>query len=90
MERTITDKEKEIILNLGAFEYDNERCAHVLGWDTEYVNKQMDTPESEFYILYQRGLVRAQYVIDLKLFEQAQSGDIKSLEKLEKRKNQRK
>lgn len=90
MERNITEKEKEQILNLGAFEYNPGMCADVLGWEKKEVESALKDKTSEFYKLYNTGLVRAQYVIDLKLFEQAQSGYIKSLDKLQTRKRMRK
>lgn len=89
MERSITDKDREKIINLGAFEYDAYRCADVLGWPIDEVLSVFTKPESDFFKTYQIGNVRAQYVIDLKLFEQAQQGDIKSLDKLEYRKKVR-
>ena len=89
MERIITEKEKEQILNMGAFEYSNEMCANVLDWEKDLVDLLMNT-DSEFSKLYKKGRDRAQYVIDLKLFEQAQAGDIKSLDKLQTRKRFRK
>lgn len=90
MERNITAKEKEQILNLGAFQYKSEMCADVLGWDKTEIKTLLKDKNSEFHKIYNRGFVRAQYVIDLKLFEQAQSGDIKSLDKLQARKRGRK
>lgn len=89
MERSINDKEKEQITNLGAFEYDSLRCASVLEWDEKEVIALMSDDNSEFMKLYNRGKFRAEYVIDLKLFEQSQAGDIKSLEKFSHRKRMR-
>jgi hypothetical protein len=86
MERNITEKEKYQIVNFGAFEYSNEMCSIILGWDVDEIDELMSDKKSEFYKLYRSGFIKSQYVIDLKLFEQAQSGDIKSLEKLEQRK----
>lgn len=90
MERTITEKEKEMIINFGAFEYSAEYCAGVLAWPVKDVDQAMKKQDSEFMLAYNAGRLRSEYVIDLKLFEQAQAGDIKSLEKLEMRKRKRK
>jgi hypothetical protein len=90
MERIITEQEKEKILNLGAFEYTASMCSNVLGWDVKEIEELLNDKESDFYQIYNTGFVRSQYIIDLKLFEQAQSGDIKSLDKLEARKRRRK
>jgi hypothetical protein len=89
MERIITDDQKEIIINLGALNYSAIDCAAVLEWPEEETIALFTNTKSEFHKLYQRGKVRSDYVIDLKLFEQAQQGDIKSLEKLQLRINNR-
>ena len=90
MERIITDKEAEQIANCGAFGYSPDRCSAVLGWTEEEVSNEILNKSSRWNKLYSAGGYRAEYVIDLKLFEQAQAGDIKSLDKLELRKRKRK
>jgi hypothetical protein len=90
MERSISEKEKEMIINFGAFDYEALRCAAVLGWDEEEVKNLMTNKESDFYKSFQKGKARAEYIIDLTLFEQASSGDLKSLSVLEHRKKYRK
>lgn len=90
MERAINAEDRERIVNLGALEYDADSCAIILGWDKAEVEKLLEDTSSEFFKYYQEGKIKAQYVIDLKLFEQAQAGDIKSIEKLEFRKKMRK
>ena len=86
MERTLSEKEKELILNFGALEYDARRCAAILGWKEKEFQKGLDDAKSEVHRLYESGKIKAEYVIDLKLFEQAQQGDLKALEELEGRK----
>jgi len=85
MERPLTEKESEMIINFGAFGYPADKCAIVLGWDISEVDWLMKNTESEFYQRYQQGKIKADYVIDLKLFEMAQSGDLRSLAKWEER-----
>jgi hypothetical protein len=89
MERDISEKEKEQILNLGAFGYDAFLCSNVLGWPIDEIEGYMKDKQSVFYQNYETGKIRADYVIDLKLFEQARQGDLKALEQLEKRKRMR-
>ena len=88
MERHINDKEKEKIKNMGAFGYSFDRCAVILGWSVEEVEGFFNDPESDFNRLYNEGKIKFDYVIDIKLFEQAMAGDINSLEKLEERKTE--
>lgn len=75
----------EMIANFGALGYDAERCANVAGVDAEFIFSAMQDPESDFSKMYRKGQHRAEYVIDLKLFEMAQTGDIKAIDKLEQR-----
>lgn len=80
-----TEREKEMIINFGSLSYDANRCAGIMEIDEELIEKQLADKNSEFAKLYARGQYRAEYVIDVKLFELAQTGDIKAIEKLEAR-----
>ena len=86
----ISEKEAEIIINCGVFEYDTRRISNVLDKDFETVKNQMQDHNSKLYKLYMQGIDKADYVLDLKLFEMAQTGDISAIEKLESRKRDRK
>jgi hypothetical protein len=90
MVRALTEKEREQVINLGALEYSAEHCAAVLGWPLKEIQSAFRDQNSDFFRAYESGRLKAEYVIDLKLFEQAQAGDIKSLDKLELRKRRRK
>jgi hypothetical protein len=79
-----------MIVNFGALGYDAPRCAGVMQLPEKDIAAQMANPQSEFQQLYTMGQYRAEYVIDIKLFELAQAGDIKAVEKLEMRKRVRK
>ena len=83
-------KEKhEQIINCGAFYYDAQKLANILGFDKIDVDNELLNKESELNQLLQKGKDMYDYVIDLKLFEMAKTGDIKALEKLDLRKWQR-
>lgn len=69
MERALTKEEKEAIINFGALEYDAERCADILDFDAKKFKKEFDNHKSEIFKLYRQGRSRAEYKIDLKLFE---------------------
>ena len=86
----IKESDRDKIINFGAFKYDPEKMANILGLNIEDVSVAMNDENSEFKKLYNIGADRADYVIDLKLFEMAQTGDIKALDKLEMRKRMRK
>ncbi len=85
MERIITEKEREMIINFGAFDYENQKMADILGWELEDVRFFMADKKSEFYKLFNQGKAKGDYVIDMKLFEMAQGGDMKAMSELEKR-----
>jgi hypothetical protein len=83
--KQLANEEKEMIINFGSLGYDANRCAGVLETEEAEITKLMADKNSEFSKLYARGQYRAEYVIDVKLFELAQTGDIKAIEKLEAR-----
>lgn len=85
----VPKEQEEIVINCGAFGYDVRKIASVLGQSEIDVQKELNDPRSEMSALIQKGRDMAEYVIDLKLFEMAKSGDIKALEKFEFRKRQR-
>ena len=86
----IEKEQEEQIVNFGVFEYDAKKIASILGIDIKEVQKEIDNKTSLVSRLLQKGRDMADYVIDLKLFEMAKSGDIKALEKLDYRKRMRK
>lgn len=83
------EQEKQIV-NFGFFEYDAKKIASILCLDVKEVQKEIENKTSLLSQLLQKGRDMADYVIDLKLFEMAKSGDIKALEKLDSRKRIRK
>ncbi len=72
------------------FNYDSKKIASILELDKDEVDSELKNEESELSKLLQKGKDMADYVIDLKLFEMAKTGDIKALEKLDLRKRRRK
>jgi len=86
----IEKEQEEQIVNFGVFEYDADKIASILGVDVKEVQQEIENKNSLLSRLLQKGLDMADYVIDLKLFEMAKSGDIKALEKLDYRKRVRK
>lgn len=86
----IKKEQEEQIINFGVFDYDAEKIASILELDKTEVEEQLKDKESQLSKLLQKGKYMSDYVIDLKLFEMAKTGDIKALEKLDHRKRIRK
>ena len=86
----IKKEQEEQIINMGAFEYPAAKIANILSLDQKEVELAMKDKNSVLSKLLQKGRDMADYVIDLKLFELAQHGDMKALEKLNERKRERK
>jgi len=86
----IKKEQKEQVINFGVFNYDSKKIASILELDKDEVDSELKNEESELSKLLQKGKDMADYVIDLKLFEMAKTGDIKALEKLDLRKRRRK
>jgi len=86
----LTEEQEKKIKNMGALGYQPSIIASIMGFNKNEVEKAMKDVNSVFYELYEAGKNQSMYLLDLKLFEMAQSGDIKALEKLEQRKKQAK
>ena len=54
--------------------------------DTKQFTKDFDNPKSKVAISYQKGVDKADFVLDSKLFDMAKGGDLKALDKYERRK----
>jgi len=85
----ITKEQEEMIINMGAFDYDIEKIASILGFETTELKAELKKKDSELTSLIKKGVDMSDYVIDLKLFEMAKVGDLKALEKFESRQRQR-
>jgi len=90
MSDSMSNKEKQMIINFGALGYAPEICEKILGWEKSKFTNAIKNQSNDIFKAYEEGTLKADYVIDLKLFEQAQQGDIKALNKLEQRKRARK
>lgn len=85
----IKKDQHEQIINCGVFEYNSEKLANILGFDKKEIESEIKNKYSELNQLLQKGKDMADYIIDLKLFEMAKTGDLKALDKLNKRKTNR-
>ncbi len=82
----ITKEQEEQIINFGVFGYSEKKIANILGLDVTEVSNDINNKNSDLFKLLEKGKDMSDYVIDLKLFQMAQSGDIKALDKLQRRK----
>ena len=75
------------MVQVGMLGYPLSKIINVLDVeDVEQFAKDFDDPQNKVAINYQKGIDKADFVIDSKLFEMAKGGDIKAIEKYEERK----
>jgi alanine dehydrogenase len=86
----IKKEQEEQIVNFGVFNYNAKKIASILGADVPIIEQELNNKESQLSKLIEKGKDMSDYVIDLKLFEMAKSGDLKALDKLDSRKRFRK
>jgi len=78
------------IVGVGTLGYSVSKIINVLDIeerDVEQFVNDFDDFDNPLRRAYQKGVDKADYAIDTKLFEQAKAGDLKSLQKYEERKN---
>jgi len=85
----IKKEQQEQVINFGAFDYNAKKIASILAIEKNEVEEELKNKNSQLSKLLQKGKDMSDYVIDLKLFEMAKTGDIKALDKLESRKWER-
>lgn len=56
--------------------------------DTVQFTNDFDNQRSKIYISYRKGVDKADFILDTKLFEMAKNGDLKALQKYEERKKE--
>lgn len=75
------------MVHMGILGYDVEKCLNIVEVeDEQQFKKDFETPGSAIAKAYKKGKDKADYAIDMKLFEKAKSGDLKALQKYEERK----
>jgi len=75
-------------MQCGTLGYPLSKILNVLDFENEAEFKiDFNNKESEVAKSYQKGVDRADFVLDSKLFEMAKDGDLKALDKYEKRKH---
>lgn len=74
-----TEDQKKKILDFGALGYNDETARKILDADLT----------EEYEKIYEQGRLLSNYVIDMKLLEMAQQGDLKAIQKIEARKRAR-
>lgn len=75
------------MVQVGTLGYPLSKIINVLDIDDiKQFTKDFDNPKSQVAISYQKGVDKADFVLDSKLFDMAKSGDLKALDKYEVRK----
>lgn len=75
------------MVQVGTLGYPLSKIINVLDIDDiKQFTKDFDNPKSQVAISYQKGVDKADFVLDSKLFDMAKGGDLKALEKYEVRK----
>jgi len=75
------------MVQVGTLGYPLSKIINVLDIDdTKQFTKDFDNPKSQVAISYQKGVDKADFVLDSKLFDMAKGGDLKAIDKYETRK----
>lgn len=77
------------MVQVGTLGYPLSKIINVLDIDdAKQFTKDFDNPKSKVAISYQKGVDKADFVLDSKLFDMAKGGDLKALQKYEERKRE--
>jgi hypothetical protein len=76
-----TEEQQKVIKNMGALGYDALRISSIMGFEVKVVESWLKG-DCNFRKIYDDGARYAEYLIDLKLFEMAQAGDLKAMDRL--------
>lgn len=83
---TYTSELKEKLITCGACNYSLKKILLVLTEEeAALVEKDWHVPDSQAKVYYNKGKARADYLIDKKLLQLAQSGDLNAIKLLEDR-----
>ena len=75
------------MVQVGPLGYPLSKIINVLDIDdVKQFTKDFDNPKSKVAISYQKGVDKADFVLDSKIFDMAKGGDLKALDKYEARK----
>lgn len=75
------------MVQVGTLGYPLSKIINVLDIDDiKQFTKDFDNPKSQVAISYQKGIDKADFVLDSKLFDMAKGGGLKALDKYEVRK----
>lgn len=75
------------MVSMGTLGYSTQKIINILDIENEdALRADLQNPESKLFKAYQKGMDKADYAVDMKLYELAKNGDLKALEKWEERK----
>lgn len=72
----LTDKDREELVQLGALRWNEEKIAAFFGWDRKALKAETDNPESEISRLLLRGEMEADFKLESRMMNDAQSGNL--------------
>lgn len=75
------------IVQMGTLGYPLSKIVNVLDIENiDQFTQDFDNKKSKVFVSYKKGVDKADFIIDSKLFEMAKSGDLKALDQYSKRK----
>ena len=82
-----TPEQLEQLRTMGALGYQVGKILNIIDFaDPSQFEKDFQNPESEVSRAYQKGADLAEFALDVMVYEQAQSGDLKALNEYRQRK----
>ena len=73
---SLTDKNREELVQLGALRWPEEKIAAFFGWDRKALKRETENPESEISRLLLRGELEADFKLEARLMSDAQEGNL--------------
>jgi hypothetical protein len=84
----MNDEQIMKLINFGALNYKIETIVVLLDIENQLqFSREFNDPNSIIHKSYKKGKLKAEYLIDLKVLQMAQGGDLKAIELMNKKRN---
>jgi hypothetical protein len=80
MKLELTTEIEEKLMDFGALGYDSFQMSIILDIEHKLIEEFMNDKSSEFFMIYQKGMYTAKYMVDKKQFDQALNGDPRAMD----------